>query len=543
MRRLLLLLSNLLLAVQLSAANHYVLDGGSGDGSSWSSAWDVLPTTLVRGDTYYIGDGTYAAYDFDTAASGSTYVYIRKATTADHGTDTGWSSAYGDGQAVFTSTGGIWAFSTPYWDIDGQTGSLNGARGFQLVITGTATPVYAARCSAAGAGHLIFRDVEMSSTGDIGAMDPSAKQSGFYCTQSVTDVSFYDCYIHDLKWCAYVFSSMSNIIVSGGWVENTHSFSLAHGQAVQMGPGLVTDALFIGIMFKNTHGTGVLVALDNLGFARINVANCIHWSTAHAAYGLDGTSQFFGTTSGDTATDCHVFGCTFVGGNIYNATRATPDAIDFNESASNCTAYNNLWYDSNAGFTLVDHDYNWFYLSGTQSETHIQNGSGNPFTDLSGGDFTLTANTEAGTTLSSPYDVDITGAARTTWTRGAYEFGSSGGGGGDTTPPAISAVSPSPSTTSATVTWTTDEAATSGLEWGLTASYGSSSTNSAAVTSHSLDATGLSQATLYHYRVHSTDAAGNHAQSIDGTFTTAAAGEPVDQGHVSGGRIGGGRFR
>lgn len=96
--------------------------------------------------------------------------------------------------------------------------------------------------------------------------------------------------------------------------------------------------------------------------------------------------------------------------------------------------------------------------------------------------------------------------------------------GSDTTPPTISSVSASPSTTSATVTWDTSESATSGLQWGLTTSYGSSSTNSSGVTSHSLSATGLSASTTYHFIVHSSDAAGNHSQSADATFVTASAG-------------------
>jgi len=37
-------------------ANHYILDGGSGDGSAWDNALDDLPAAFVRGDTYYVGD-------------------------------------------------------------------------------------------------------------------------------------------------------------------------------------------------------------------------------------------------------------------------------------------------------------------------------------------------------------------------------------------------------------------------------------------------------------------------------------------------------
>ncbi len=101
------------------------------------------------------------------------------------------------------------------------------------------------------------------------------------------------------------------------------------------------------------------------------------------------------------------------------------------------------------------------------------------------------------------------------------------GGPPDTTPPVISNVQSSGITSSgATITWTTDEASNSVVEYGLTTSYGSSSTNASMVTSHSVALSGLSANTLYHYRVKSTDASNNTATSGDFMFTTAAASLP-----------------
>lgn len=91
----------------------------------------------------------------------------------------------------------------------------------------------------------------------------------------------------------------------------------------------------------------------------------------------------------------------------------------------------------------------------------------------------------------------------------------------DTTPPVISNIQASGITTSAaTITWTTDEASNSVVEYGLTASYGSSVSNANNVTTHSIPLTGLNANTLYHYRVKSTDGAGNPATSADNTFQT-----------------------
>ncbi len=96
----------------------------------------------------------------------------------------------------------------------------------------------------------------------------------------------------------------------------------------------------------------------------------------------------------------------------------------------------------------------------------------------------------------------------------------------DTTPPIISSVAASSiTTTGATITWTTNEASDSQVEYGTTISYGSSSAlNVSLLTSHSISLGGLAASTLYHYRVKSRDAAGNLATSGDVTFTTTATG-------------------
>ena len=92
----------------------------------------------------------------------------------------------------------------------------------------------------------------------------------------------------------------------------------------------------------------------------------------------------------------------------------------------------------------------------------------------------------------------------------------------DTIEPVISAVNSTDITkTGATITWSTNEAATSQVEYGLTEEYGSSTTlDTNLVTSHSVDLTGLKARKTYHYRVVSRDASNNQAVSADETFTT-----------------------
>ena len=92
----------------------------------------------------------------------------------------------------------------------------------------------------------------------------------------------------------------------------------------------------------------------------------------------------------------------------------------------------------------------------------------------------------------------------------------------DVTPPTISAVALSGITASgATVSWTTNESADTQVDYGLTASYGNSTTlNSSLTTSHSATLSGLSAGTAYYYRVKSRDVAGNIALSSGNVLTT-----------------------
>jgi len=96
----------------------------------------------------------------------------------------------------------------------------------------------------------------------------------------------------------------------------------------------------------------------------------------------------------------------------------------------------------------------------------------------------------------------------------------------DTTAPLVSGVGASSLASSgATISWTTNEASDTQVEYGTTTAYGSSSTLvSSLVTSHSTTLSGLQSSKVYHYRVKSRDAATNLGVSADVTFTTVAAG-------------------
>ena len=95
----------------------------------------------------------------------------------------------------------------------------------------------------------------------------------------------------------------------------------------------------------------------------------------------------------------------------------------------------------------------------------------------------------------------------------------------DTTAPTISAVAASAITeTTAVITWTTSEPATSQVEYGRSTSYGTlTPVNPALVLSHRVVLTGLAAATTYSYRVRSMDSAQNERLGSPLSFTTTAS--------------------
>jgi hypothetical protein len=77
------------------------------------------------------------------------------------------------------------------------------------------------------------------------------------------------------------------------------------------------------------------------------------------------------------------------------------------------------------------------------------------------------------------------------------------------------------SNTSAYVTWTTNKPTSSHVDYGTSASYGSSTTtDQTLVTSHSVQVSGLTAGTVYHFRVAGSDLCSVAANSGDFTFTT-----------------------
>lgn len=104
----------------------------------------------------------------------------------------------------------------------------------------------------------------------------------------------------------------------------------------------------------------------------------------------------------------------------------------------------------------------------------------------------------------------------------------------DTAPPVIKNISTSSETeTSAVVTWTTNEPASSGVEYGKETDYGLTASSADLTTDHSLTLSDLESNTAYHFRITSNDKAGNQASSADNIFVTAREKSPYSLAMLS----------
>ena len=96
----------------------------------------------------------------------------------------------------------------------------------------------------------------------------------------------------------------------------------------------------------------------------------------------------------------------------------------------------------------------------------------------------------------------------------------------DTTPPAISNVDVTPLPNGANISWTTNEPATSRVEYGKTTGLELGFVEDTTLkTSHSAEIRGLQPDTRYHFRIRSTDEQGNTGSTPDDTFDTSQFGD------------------
>ncbi|MCK9623051.1 MAG: hypothetical protein M0R47_21255 [Methylobacter sp.] len=401
------IVSNCLFALNAQAANHFVRQGatGSANGNDWTNAYTSLPATLVRGDTYYIGAGSYSGRDFNTAASGTTVITIKKAIESDHGTNTGWQSSYGTGQAIFAGSGV--SFSSNYWVFDGTVGSGSNpnAYGFYFTPPNSGSSI---RPVVYNGSYVQIRHAAVTCPGPSNDI----QQFGFSGTGNSVTTDY--TYVNNCQ--VSYWNQGSNNVISNSYLGTYWSSTANHGVHVEQ----IDNPSF----FNNIVTSCDIQCIEPGGGSTTNISNGKYYNNVFV--NVKGSNGVLKGVSSGAIKDTVIYGNTFI--NV-----AGPILYQNNAglgSGSGNVIVNNVLYNSptlyeQAGGGAISHSYNAFFSSGTISETGVQIGSGDPFVSYATGDYRLKAATQSGLALPSPYNLDINGDARGAngvWDRGAYEL-------------------------------------------------------------------------------------------------------------------------
>jgi hypothetical protein len=497
---------------------HVVTPSGSGakNGSDWNNAYAGLPSKLVRGDSYYLADGAYPNYTFNTDPmpwrsgsnfsagskvhpwtpnghvyqaenSGTTGTYdsrspsyaeptwcttagcttkdggitwkevkssnpatisIKKATPADHCTDTGWNaSTMGSGQAIFH----LLTLSSDFVTLDGQTRtSLNSGYG-----------IYVDMSCASGKCYGLYMGNPYYTSSYYNIRYVGVSGNGYSVTDTIQDdcvylaradyVTMSYMYVTQCSMAPYIVNGYGkHIVLEYSYITENGSTPTNHGGTWQdVGGG--SDKTFRYNLIENPTGTAVFAFIPVGSVGTISdyyVYGNVVYSTGQGAVG-DGLFASF--SPNQTNNNIKIFNNTIVGFN-----KCCDAGIKLGDTDNGDTAYNNIWYNNTVPVSLSglnDEDYNTFLNGGSGKGSHdvnIATGATSPFVNAGGPtyDFHLTgenSNLTGGFNTSSilpgnTTDPDgLTRGADGTWERGAYEYAA--GASTKPSPPQLSVTS------------------------------------------------------------------------------------------------------
>lgn len=440
MKAFLAFVAAVLVACSAGAANQYVREGasGAGTGADWTDAYTALPATLTRGDTYYIADGNYPGYLFDDAVSGTSVITIKKATVADHGTSTGWSDTYGDGEAFFTNDldAGFstiqyyasFAIKTSFITIDGAVGGYDGTAGLsswtngfgfrsQSTNQGAVFIMLSDKFGTWGArpnlGHITLKHIKLTGTNwpgwTIGLQANAA-------STTVTNVTIQYCFMEGMGGSIMdIRANPTDWLMERNYWHANNTTNTAHGVGIRM-DSVKGPMVFRYNLMSDIVGTGWIG----------------HYTSTASTDG-DGI-EFYGNVffrrEANTMTGLGIIFSDSVAGTpvvdnwkIYNNTTYNllthHRLVEIDTAGStNIQVYNNLDWNSAGDFTFTNVD----------DEQNNEDAASDPFIDSANFDFRLASDTATTwVTLSTPYDTDMRGTNRNS-SVGAFQYGAGGEG-------------------------------------------------------------------------------------------------------------------
>ena len=235
-----------LLAVPVWGTDRYVKVGGlsSGEALDWTTAWSlggIVWANVDPGDTIYLAGGTYSTTIQPTTSGNSgAYIYVKRATVADHGTDTGWSSSF-DATVNNILTGGCPLYvSSGYGSYMVWDGVVAGGIVFKHGDVAGNSDASRAINLKGGQHHIVFANME------IMGPYPNEAQAVSDCSaiNAVTcnTITWTNCWIHSSPTLAFIdystdltfdHCSLSNSIAGGAAHANVFFMVQATGLTVR----------------------------------------------------------------------------------------------------------------------------------------------------------------------------------------------------------------------------------------------------------------------------------------------------------------------
>lgn len=373
---------------------------GSGAGTDWTNACPDFTgacavSSLVRGTTYYVADGSYAARTWNTPTSGTSVITIKKATAANHGSETGWSSGYGDGQAVLTGGNTV---STSYWVFDGQVGDYQtggiGSYGFKFDFSEGQLGV------TNRADNNTYRYIDFDGITTTGDYNYSADTKGLGA-YSGNNWTLSHCALHGGE--SLIQGGGNNWVVEYSYLYNARSASSNYHTNVFFASG-INGGVFRYNRIWNYRDEGLFFTGWDGPVSNVKVYGNVFFTDGTTTYprGIEIRQDY-------SYSNIQIYNNTFSRLNVGGILNRAPET---GNSCSGCIATNNISYQSPNG------------VSGMTASNNTDDNT-NRFRNLSGGDFTLTT-AVPGVSLATEFNLDMLGIVRGgdgVWDRGAYEFG------------------------------------------------------------------------------------------------------------------------
>lgn len=448
-RAMVLLIFSCVAISQGFAACHVVTPNGSGSktGADWNNAYAGLPSTLNRGDVYYLADGSYGSYTFTTGSSGTTTVEVRKAQSYDNCTSTGWNTGtMGSSQAVFASAPQAFKINSSYFILNGngqQTGP--GCGGTPSTPTSEpATPRdcgirvdnsscrsgaigacnYAVHAALGAESHITLKYVEVVGNGNN--ISENALIGDTITNFTTNHVFGRNAGCDFIQWVG----PNQTISYSYWWKTNTSGSDTCHPQYESFDGTTGNDTEYRNV-YRDINGSAVISFTDPGSgvHSGLYLYDNVFWQTSGGAYTSTGLDDgVVGVLQGSLTN------MMFVQNSLINLGGYATGWYGASSGQSG-TIQNNIVYNSpnfslgNGNWTEGNNSYLGTTPCARSGNSDVCSSSApNPFVNWAGGNFNLASDNSDWTdrlALGSPYSTDVSGNAFST-DRGAYQLTTSG---------------------------------------------------------------------------------------------------------------------